>query len=740
MKPIPPVSLETARYCSGRLWASKACLILVLTALYFMSLLDVLLPILVPVLEALITVSSPSAVASDDDAEAYRKAAASEDARAKYAQSKCHGKSELAIGTPAAAGTNNIPAAPTFRDLSIESQASSPSSADCSSTCNPASVSSRTSYDGDSNRSVCMSCNDDDDDDTARLPAQQPQKIVPAATISATVEVTEPTLLPASAVCAATMAPAAPQAAPPHVATDFNLPSLGSFNGAIYATPAVIFSPAPGPPAAMPVILPSMGSFDGAIYAAVKVTPATQATQAVAAGYADAFPNASVQRSCAAALPLPAATTPGSVGPPAFTLDDAKEKPFVEAVFAGARGAELLYCRRSECAARVVRGAAIHARPATLDCGFGQAVYEACYFEAAANCIKVAEKDVHGSVPPHLYSFDPYDDMQSSLDPALVPVQLLREVRGAAWLAAACRLRPDLLPHTQQLLCWTARAGPTWSRDGDMHVTLVSPWNDGGSLDKLLGSPCERGRLHPAELVQLLLPVARVLEHMGRCALVHGDIKPHNVFLRAVPADAADVGQQPQQQQGGWPAAGAAPRNGAPAPRFTAVLGDLESILCLDAPETGFSGAGARVTRAVPPPTEYVMCTAGYAALEQRLTAVRVHGAISDDPDYPDQAAWDSLTEQEQQQVIGPYFTRDNMVGHATSRTDVYAFGKMLKDCADASCFGGGGAEAQAALALLRRMLDQLVKECCQPLPQRRLSMGEVVSQLEAAAELFYGE
>jgi hypothetical protein len=84
MKSTPPVPLETVRYYAGKLWASTICFFLCVTAAALLSSLEVLLPILLPVLDALITESSPTPATSaeEDDMQArHNVAAANGDAR-----------------------------------------------------------------------------------------------------------------------------------------------------------------------------------------------------------------------------------------------------------------------------------------------------------------------------------------------------------------------------------------------------------------------------------------------------------------------------------------------------------------------------------------------------------------------------------------------------------------------------------------------------------------------------------
>jgi ABC-type branched-subunit amino acid transport system substrate-binding protein len=68
---------------------------------------------------------------------------------------------------------------------------------------------------------------------------------------------------------------------------------------------------------------------------------------------------------------------------------------------------------------------------------------------------------------------------------------------------------------------------------------LAMRFLDGGSLADRIA---ERGRIHPAEAVRLLAPVANALDVAHAAGLIHRDIKPGNVLLQGESAFLADFG------------------------------------------------------------------------------------------------------------------------------------------------------------------------------------------------------
>ena len=94
--PPPPVSLETARYCARRLWVvTGMCFLLEVAVLTFVGIMGSSVGVLVPLLAALITVSSPAPSADSDGAVVKRKtASAIEDARC------VQGDASVATGMP----------------------------------------------------------------------------------------------------------------------------------------------------------------------------------------------------------------------------------------------------------------------------------------------------------------------------------------------------------------------------------------------------------------------------------------------------------------------------------------------------------------------------------------------------------------------------------------------------------------------------------------------------------------
>ncbi|MDX6273623.1 MAG: eukaryotic-like serine/threonine-protein kinase [Frankiales bacterium] len=142
-----------------------------------------------------------------------------------------------------------------------------------------------------------------------------------------------------------------------------------------------------------------------------------------------------------------------------------------------------------------------------------------------------------------------------------------RDERSGA-LVALKRLRSDSHAHgdpesrdrlRREAALLAGLAGPHVLPMRDLLITehgpvLVLDYAEGGSLAGLLGA---RGRLEPAELVTLGVPLARTLRDLHARGVVHGDISPANVLLtgdgRPMLADlgvARLLGETPRQAHG----------------------------------------------------------------------------------------------------------------------------------------------------------------------------------------------